>query len=127
MELENLPFSVSSLDPPNDKFIFKISCFKFPQSGQGDFSGFPRLRDYSNYKRTSVSKSGQMQWLSRISRYTFLSGFFPVPVPFFFSLFHVVFSFFSFVVSTSFDSVCVKSQVTQNTQMPQNLKKCDIS
>lgn len=45
----------------------------------------------------------------------------------FFSLFHVVFSFFSFVVSTSFGSVCVKSQVTQNTQMPQNLKKCDIS
>lgn len=63
-----------------------------------------------------------MQWLSRISRDTFLSGFFPVPVPFFFYLFHVVFSFFSFVVSTSFDSVCVKSQVTQNTQMPQNLK-----
>lgn len=46
--------------------------------------GFPRLRDCSIYKRTSVSKSGQMQWLSRISRDIFLSGFFPVPVPIFF-------------------------------------------
>ena len=43
MELENLPFSVSFsyLDPRNDRFIFKRSCFKFPLVAKAIFRDSP--------------------------------------------------------------------------------------
>lgn len=110
MELENLPFSVSFsyLDPRNDRFIFKRSCFKFPQVAKAIF------RDSPDFVIIAFTRGRVSQNLNKCSSFHVSQEIFSCLCSFlfqflfFFSYFMLYFPSSVFVVSTSFDSVCVK-------------------